>query len=274
MDFYAETDYRQAIRTRLKERNLSRTPLTLKKIAAKIPVQYTYLSKALNDDKTHLNEDHLHSLCRILEFYPEEMDYLFLLRAHATSQDSGRKHYLQSRLDRFRKARKLNASIQDYDRLQLTREGGYLFDPLCTVIHVALHIDEMAQNPRRLCAPLGISVDKLQECLRKLAQLDFLEVDSDGWTILKLNKGHIHYSTDHPLMRVHQNLLRSLGASQLVKLPEGKKHNFMVTFSAEPETLQMIQEAFQEFLEKIEKWVVSSRSRHAYQLCFDLFEWV
>src|SRR5262249_24065182 len=114
---------------------------------------------------------------------------------------------------------------------------------------------------------------KLQEVLRKLAQLDFLELDESG-KIVSVRKGHIHYSTDHPLMRVYQNLLRSLGNSQMVKLPEGKKHNFMVTFSADPETIDKIEGAFREFLEKIEKWVVASRSRNAYQLNFDLFEWV
>src|SRR4051794_836980 len=109
MDLYSETDYRQIIRKRVKQLNQTRKHLTLRKLASMIPVQNTYLSKSLNDPKTHLNEDHLFRICKLLEFFPQEIDYVFLLRAQAIANDPDRKTFLEKKANRLRQSQQRSA---------------------------------------------------------------------------------------------------------------------------------------------------------------------
>jgi hypothetical protein len=273
MDLYEQDSYKQVLRERIKAVGKTRKTVTLRWVSEKIPIQYTYLSKVMNDEKTHLNEDHLFRACKLLEFFPEEIDYLILLRSLATSNDEVRRSYLQGKVNHLREARKLNASIQEFNSLMFTREMSYLFDPLCVLAHVALHIDDFLKNPKKLCPVFGISFTKLKEVLHKLNQLEFIELAADGVTVVRPLKGHIHYSTNHPLMRMHQSVMRTYAHAQLIKTSEEDKHNFMVTFSADSEAFLRVKELFHGFLKEVEKVVIESPSRQIYQMSFDLFKW-
>jgi len=61
------------VKDRLSELRKEKPSLSLKNIASKIPIQYTYLSKAMNDGKTHVNEDHLFTMAQILDFVPKKL---------------------------------------------------------------------------------------------------------------------------------------------------------------------------------------------------------
>jgi hypothetical protein len=273
VDVYSGEDYKALLRQRVKELGKLRPGFTLKRLAARIPVQYTFLSRSLNDGKTHLNDDHFYSACRVLEFFPEEIDYLSLLRAHALAQDPARKAYLRDRLNRIRRSQKISASVQDFRGSELMHEMGYLFDPLCVLVHVSLYIPEYLANPRALCSVLGIEPKRLQEILGKLQQLSFIECSETG-KVERVLQGRIHYGTDHPLMRAHQNLLRGMSAQQLVRVPEEKKKSFMVTFSADEESFRKISARFDDFLKEIEGIVRDAPSRKTWQMNFDLFQWL
>lgn len=273
MNVFLESCYKRAIRSRLQELKGQGKPRTLKKVAEKIPVQYTYLSRVLGDDDKHLNEDHLFTICGLLDFEPDEAEFLLLLRAQVTTDHAARRKHLQDKIAHLREAKELRASLQEFNVGKLAQEVGFLFDPLCVVVHVSLGIDEYRKDPTRLCAQLGITRKALKEILKKLSDLEFIELAPNG-SIAKVNRRHIHYSPQHPLMRAHQGFLRSLGASHLPKTEEEDKHSFMVTFSAEPETFQHIKDSFQKFIKDIEKKVVAARCRNTYQLNFDLFKWI
>lgn len=272
MDVFASTDYKALIRARVKELSRLGRKITLAKLAAKIPVQATYLSKALNDEKTHLNEDHLFSVCAVLELLSDETEYVFLLRSHATTTHPARRAHLEARIERLRRSRELNAAVQEHDSRSSTREMAYLFDPHCVLVHVALSIREYKENPRRLCAALGLTPARLQEILRKLHTLGFVEMDTSG-KVTAILRGQIHYGTDHPLMRAHQSLLRQYSAARVVATPETDKHCFMATFSTDEETFRAIQERARALFQEVERHVIPSRRARVYQLNFDLFPW-
>jgi uncharacterized protein (TIGR02147 family) len=274
MDLYNETDYKQVLREKIRECRQQDRRLNLKQMARKIPIQYTYLSKALNDEKTHLNEDHLFSLCHQLGLHPEEIEYVYLLRSLSITSSPARRDHLQAKRLRIRRSRKLNASIQGFDQSNLLKEIDYLLDAVSVVVHVSLDIPDIAKDPRRLCMALGIGPKRLQATLIKLSQLGLLELSENG-NVVKVNKGHIHYAKDHPLMRSHQSLLKALCASRLLTLEESGKQSFMATFSADAESLKKIEAAFERFIEQVEKIAVTtSRREHTYQLNFDLFRWI
>ncbi len=273
MDLHGEMDYKGALKNRIKERNALGKPITLKQLAERIPVQYTYLSRVLKGDEKHLSDDHLFTLCGLLEFSPEEIDYLILLRAEITTTQTARKKYLQARLAHLREEKKLKASMKTFDGQAFYKDAESLFEPLCVVVHISLGIEEYRKNPHRLCASLGITRGHLMEILRKLRDVDSIEMEKDG-AVVKVNRAHFHYSPQHPLMRAHQNFLRTLSLSHLSRTDEEDRDSFMVTFSASPSTFHSIKESFRKFLQGIEKNVVASKNTNTYQMNFDLFKWL
>ena len=274
MDLFLEQNYKEAIRRRLKDGAASGKPITMKKVAEKIAIQYTYLSKALNDDKTHLSEDHLFAIAKVLELMPEEADYLMLLRGQAVTTNPERKTDLRLKLERVRKAHKLRASMQEFNSMQVQLEMAYLLDPLSLLTNIALHLDEYFRNPRKLCLVFGVTQTKLKAILRNLEQLGFVKLGKDDFEVREILKSNFHYSTDHPLMRVHQSLLKQYSASQLLKTAEQDKHAFMATFTADEPTFEKIKTEFQAFLGKVEKLAGQSKDKGMYQMSFDLFRWL
>jgi len=274
MNVFEFEDYREIIRARVKELSATQKHTSLKMLAEKIPIQYTYFSKALNDPKTHLNEDHLFTVSRLLELLPEEADYVFLLRSFATSQDPLRRKHLRAKIDRIQKANKLSADIQTFQSARLNLEMAYLFDPLCPIVHASLHIPEFRTQPRRLCALLGIPLTRMKEILRKLSDLEFIKLAEDRETVNEVLMGQIHYSIDHPLMRANQAILRQLSASHVHSLSDEDKHSFMVTFSANRATFLGIKTLYQEFIKKVELLAAKAPSQSTFQLNFDLFKWL
>lgn len=273
MDVYSEHDYKAAIRTRIKELSSNGRSITLKVIAERIPVQYTYLSRVLSGEDKHLGDDHLFTLCNLLEFVPEEIEYMVLLRAEATTTNAVRKKYLQTRISHLKETKKLKASVREFDAQSFFKDAEYLFEPLCIVIHVSLGIEEYRKNPHRLCSALGITRARLKEVLRKLRDIGFIDLESDG-SVMKVHKAHLHYSPQHPLMRAHQNFLRTLCLSYLSKTDEEDRHSFMVTFSADANSFHGIKELFQNYIRDVEKRVVAASNTNTYQIMFDAFKWL
>jgi hypothetical protein len=75
-------------------------------------------------------------------------------------------------------------------------------------------------------------------------------------------------------MRVHQTLLRQKAGMHLQTLNEDEKHNFMGTFSADPETAAEIKKKFRDFLKDVERLVIKAPSKNVFQMSFDLFKWL
>jgi uncharacterized protein (TIGR02147 family) len=274
MNLAAQTDYKAAIKARLKELQQLRPGLTLKKVAAKVPIQYTYLSKVLNDRSTHLNDDDLFHVGQLLEFFPQEIEFLLLLRAHQTATLPARKQFAFQKLEKARKQIGVRATIQDSGLSQITQEMSYLFDPFCMLVYVALNIPGIRKDPRQLCSLLGITQPRLKDALKKLALVDFIEMDQGPFSVTKVNKGRLHYSKDHPLMRVHQHLFKLASQDQLLKLSEEDKESFQVAFTADRKAFDQIRAEFRQFLKRVEEIAHPSKDESVLQMNFDLFFWL
>src|SRR5436190_1251586 len=128
------TDYKKVIKDRVKDLQAARPGFTLKRLAERIPIQYTYLSKVLNDERSHLNEDHLFQIGQILEFFSHETDYLQTLRAYQTTENASRKQSLFKQLERMGRDLGLSAKKKTGEEMQLQREMSYLMDPFCMLV--------------------------------------------------------------------------------------------------------------------------------------------
>lgn len=273
MELHGFDDYKSAFRFRLKELQSLGKPLTLKRIADRVPIQYTYLSRVMNRSDAHLTEDQVFSMAKIMEFVPEEIDYLLLLRAYQSSGESERRQFLFGKIERLRKAKQLNATQQEFSG-SLSQEMAYLFDPNSVLIYMAIHIRQYRENPKLLAPKLGISVAQLKDTLKKLAAMSFIELAQDGMTVTRMSKAHLHYGLDHPLMRVHQHMMKVPMLSQLLRTPEEKKHCFQATFTMDEKGFEAVKNEFKGFVKKVEGLVSNAKDERMYQMSFDLLEWL
>lgn len=277
MDLSTCRDYRAAIKSRLQELRPLRPGLTLRKVADKIPIQYTYLSKALNDARTHLNEDDLFQLCQVLEFFPPEIDMLLLLRAAQTAELPARKAFIERKLQKARKGLVVRAQVRDSTEqvglAGVSRDLEYLTDPFSVLVHVSLSVPAIRRDPRQLAGMLGITSARLKDILKRLALLDFIEMGVGPFNVTAVKNGRLYFSREHPFMRVHQQLFRTAIQEQLMRLGEEDKESYMRTFTSDRETFERIRAEFREFLKRVEKLVVPSKNEHVLQFNFDCFVW-
>ena len=156
---------------------------------------------------------------------------------------------------------------------RLDEQIRYLFEPLHIVVHAALEMPEYRKDPRRLCQPLGITVDQLKDILRVLSRNDYIELDDGGLKVREVKQGKIHFGPDHFLMRFHLSMVKSQMIARLAKTPEADKFSFLVTFSMDEDSYVKVREEFKGFLKRVEKIAHEARNQHVYQLSFDLFKW-
>jgi hypothetical protein len=275
-DVYNYRDYKSLLKERAKWIRAHKPSVTLKKIAQRVPMQYTYLSKALNDEQTQLNEDHLFRICRELELLPLETDFVLLLRAHASAQDADRKSHLGARIDTLVKKREVTAAEHREFSMSsdhLMREMSYLLDPLAMIVHLALAIKEFRQDPRRLCAHLGITSGRLKELLRVLHANGLIELGEDPFEIKDRPNKRIHYGKDHPLMRIATDRMKTILHSRLQVTGEEDKESFLVTFTMDDEGFEKAKVAFRKFITELQAVSVPAPSEHLYQMSFDLLKW-
>lgn len=275
MNVFNETNYKEALKEKLKYLNSTRSSrkLSFRSLALKISIQHTYLSRVMNNENVHFNDDQVYELASLLEFNTEEIDYLLLLRAQSTTTSESRKNILQKKIDFIKQNSQLKAEQGKFHESLLDKDVNFLLDPYSIIMLTAFAIDDYAEKPKKLCVKLGLSFEKMKQTIHKLSELGFLEFDPDTFAITKAEIPHMHYSTDHPLMRAHQQLMRTMCSAQLFKIDDADKKSFMVTFGADEEAVNKIRGKFLTFLAEIEPIVVGAKAESAYQINFDLFRW-
>jgi hypothetical protein len=273
MTVFENNSYKQTIKQQLAKLKGSQKSLTLRRLASEIPIQYTFLSRALSESEDiHLNEDHLFFLCDRLEFHPEEREFIILQRQLGTAHDPKRKKYIQSRIEEIRlktgeRAKQLEPSAV------MGREMSYLLEPRAWLLHAALNIPAYRKDPRLLLPHLSISMEQLREFLRILSQNDFISLAEDGLTVLEIKQSRLHIGKTHPLMRLHQQLIRSQLATRSTQSPESDKVSFFVTFNMDDKSFEKVKDEFKTFLGKIENIARDAKDEGVYQLAFDLLRW-
>lgn len=272
---YDFDDYKPLIKERVKELKSNNPSVTLRKLSSQIPVQYTYFSKVLNNDSAHLNEDDLFRLGELMKLSEGEKEFLLLLRSKAISQSEERRTHLTNKIESLRKQKLLRAEVKQNVETRLSEEMEYLFDPLCFVVHTALHIKSYEQNPSVLCTKLNVGLPRLKKVLRILEKVQVIELSPDDpLKIKKMKYGHIHYGKEHPLMRTQQMLMKSAIPAKLQQVEEDEKHSFLTTFTLSPHDFDKVKGEFQTFIQKVEKIVQNSNAQSVYQINFDLFKWL
>lgn len=270
---YAYTDYKSAIKETLREIRKVKASVTLKSVATRLSIQPTYLSRVLNDERSHLSEDQLFALGSIMKIMPDEVDYLLMLRSYATTQDDKRRETLFKRIEEIRRSRLAKTEKRDWDPQSLQNETAYLFNPLAGIVHVALFIKEIRMNPRSLCSPLGISAAKLKEILLVLQASEYIELaDDDPFNVKEVKPRYPHFGREHALTRAHQVMAKTALLSRSSQTPEANKESFLATFTMTEEGFEKVREELKAFITRLQTIASSGKHDHVYQFSLDFLK--
>lgn len=273
-DLYSYSNYKEAIRERARHQKETRPGFTLKKSSQTLEIQYTFLSKCLNDPKTHLSEDHLYRFGEILGFVPDEIDYLMLLRAYEIAESTSRKNNLLAKIEGIRNTRILSGEYVSGSNIKLSDEVDMWLNPLCNLIYLALHIKQYRKDPRQLCSYLGITTKKLREVLELLEKNKKLTLGDTPFEVTSILKVKDHMGREHPLMRAHQAALKTNLMNRMALTSEDSKESFIFTFSASEEAFPKIKNRFSQFLKEAQELSSEGKADSLYQLSFDFLRWL
>lgn len=272
MNVYEYTDYKKVIKDDLKSEAAKKKFLNLKKLSVFLDIQYTFLSKCLNSDKSHLNEDHLYRACDYLNFTEDEKDYLLLLRQKDVSQNGQRREFLIKKIEKIRTSRNLQGDMKDQNSKNIATEFELLVEPLCDLVFLGLQIPEIRKDPRKLVSMYGITLEKLRIVLDILEKNQMLIRDSE-FEIKKSQRSVIHRPRTHPLVQAHQQLLKSQLQQKLLVFPESSKESYIFSFSGNAKTFEKIKKEFQQFVKKIQEETLMEKPTEVFQMSFDLLKW-
>jgi len=268
-------DYKKEIKNKVKELSRRPTnPMTLKKLARHLQIQYTYLSKILNSEADHLKEDLLYEALNYLEFSHSKIDFLMNLRVFQGSTSPTRKEFAEKKV--ALKKTQYESGIEEKGAIesQIVAETEFMFDPYSTIVLASLSIPNVRKDPRRILDSLNLTMEELKAVLDRIEKAGFIERGEDWLTIEKVNQGRFHYRPDHQFTRIHQQQLKSVSQTFLTKIGDTRKRSFMVTFVADQEAFLEIKEDFHKFLNKVETIAKKAKPKKTYQLNFDLFDWL
>lgn len=272
-DFYSYSDYKTLLKERLAHLRLKKASLSWRSIAEKIPMQSTYLSKALNDSKTHLSEDDLFKICQWLECKLVEIEFVMLLRSENMTAEKERKEYLTKKIQDLKKQRVISADYVENTVENVSHHMNYMLDPISVLVHGALFVPKFKKDPTLLCSLLGISQAKLKKSLEVLDRCEYVTLGTKVFEVGAVHLKSPHFGREHPLTRIHQTAMKSSLLSRLGQTSEENKESFLVTFTMDDRGFDAAKKAFEEFIKKIQGITKSSRHEKLYQLNFDLLEW-
>jgi uncharacterized protein (TIGR02147 family) len=272
---YDFRDYKEALQQVLKKTKSRDPQTTLRSLAVKVRVQYTYLSRVLNSKQAHLSEDQLYALSLALQLFPDEIEFLLLLRSYQTTEIPNRREAIFAKIENISQQKKTRADYVGDESVGSNHDLHYLLNPICVIIHVALLIKDYQKNPRLLCASLGISVADLRELLRILDSSGYIDIDpTDAFKVIAVKSKHPHFTRTHPLMRAHQSLLKNAMNGRLAQTSEEVKESRMVTFTANAQFFEALRKHFDEFMKEVQKSAGAGKHTHLYQLNFDFLRWL
>ncbi len=267
-------DYKKYLRAEIAERKQKTGPLkvTFSDVAASAKIHQTYLSRVLAG-QADINSDQAFAIATFLGLGHKEAEYFLLLVENQKSSNQARKKILLEKINRLKdQSLKTKAHLQSHFLSpSVEKTSLYYTDPIHQVVHMALTIPEVAQDPERLRLCLCLSVKRFQIILKNLEEYGFLR--STGSTYESLQSS-LHLDPASPVNDTYQQMMRSLALGRFPLIEEKEKNLVSVMITIDEEHKSKIREEFMFFLKKVEGIVKDSPAKELYQMNFDLLKWM
>jgi len=272
MDVFSLRDYKEAIHAKLAEKKrLLGNRFTYEKLARRIGVQQTYLSRVLGPNGPHLSEDQLYRIASDLGFGHDERRFLQLLLERDRSEIPERLRELTEEIDRLARTRQRSEAYLSVETTPNSSELlEYFLNPDVPLAHMFLTVKRFRDNVPQIASKLGITDDALNNILATLERQGMVAL-VDGSYEVKLDQTHL--SADSALFGPYRAMQHMRAMERFQKLPLDRTYNFTVVFSATEAARLQIKTEFLEFLKKVENIVQNAPDEDVFQMSFDLFDW-
>lgn len=276
INIYQYTCYKSFIRDFVEKKKQLRAEFNYQKMGEITSIPKSYISRVFAN-KADFSQDQLFKVSNYMDLNLEETEYMSLLLEYSRSAFHQRKKFLKSKIDRIRKL-KSNTEDQMNSRPTVHSETigdtewieKYYADPMIQIVHIALHIPTYQKDYKKLREHLMITDDHFSQIFEKLVKLGMIKVNGSKNEILKCDS---HLSRQSHLYPIFRDQLRSLGCQKMRISDQEKFYSFSVVFTTDKKARQEIQKAFFDFLNFTRYKVENSKTKHCYQLNFDLFNW-
>lgn len=173
-------DYRDALRGIFAARS-EVLNLTQSLLAEKVNVQPPFLSKVFSK-KAHFSREQLDLCLHGLKCQRRICDFVFLLHDLNLSSDPCRKERL---LKQIKSIALEPRSVTDFvANAETVREAAalsrYFCNPLYALVHMALTINELRENPSLLASVLKIEYELVNKSILALIDCDVISIDATG----------------------------------------------------------------------------------------------
>lgn len=272
MNIYDELDYKVALRKALDDRKKCLGQrFTYERVAERVGLQKTYLSRMLRSDGPHLNVDQLFKLAEVLELERDERDYLHLLLEHERSQVEGRKQELQQAINAIRqRQQRSEAHIKMAGELNTNERAEYFLKPDLQLVHMFLCIERFRCDTAKVAGKLGLSLEELRTHLITLERLNLIELDGDKVMVCR---EQAHLPVESPLCAGSRVLMRLKAMQRYERLSAERSYNFGVVFTATESERLWLREEFLKILSQLKDRCDAAPAEEVYQMSFDLFDW-
>lgn len=277
MNIYKSNDLREILNEVMSEKKFLDKKFSFQSMAAFIRVQKPYLSKFMNN-RADLNSDQMYMACQFLEMNEEETNYMLLLLAHERCTFSERKKSLKenikktqdSKIDNIKNVIK-NISTRDALEFDNSKHIEYYLEPIISIVHMFLTIPRFRNNIDLIAQDLFISKEQLQDILKKLINMNIIEINDDQINILIRT---LHLPKESKIISSHQQILKQNAIHRLSRIGIEQKKSFSVIFPSNETVRKKIEFEFSTFITKVRELQLEDENKEdCYQLSFDLFPW-
>lgn len=269
---YDYTDYKLAIKDRIKDLKKTKPKFSIQYISEILDIQYTFLSKVLNSEIHHLNEDQVFMAGQTLDFLHDEIEFLMLLRSYGSAKLKNRKNYLLQKILTLQKKNTLSANTPEIKQTQFDDDMKYLMNYFNIVIYVSMWIKDVQKNPHLLCSLLGLDFSQIKDTLLMLDRMGQIKYDVKNNKITEVKDTRTHFGKNHPLTRTHQLVMKTNLNQKSFAASEEKKENLFMTFTTDQEGFKKIKQQIQEFSKQIQQTTFNNSHTGTYQMNIDFLE--
>jgi transcriptional regulator with XRE-family HTH domain len=268
MSIFRQLSYRDLIRNLLKA-----SPLTAQAVSERLGLHGSYFSRVLKGGANFSNEQ-LFGIGKLFALDDPEIDYLLLLGEYDRSGSHAHRQFVRRRIDDLREEKlKLSENLENVEvvgSVSHQDHAPYYFESVTAKIHMFLCIDKFRLHSLKISDKIGITPAKLQEELRKLAQLRLISLNGEKITVLRSS---ILLDENDPISPVNHGNWRLEAIQKLSRrLFDKGDYHCTVNFTADQDTAAEIRDAFKEFMVQAQRILQRTKNEtDVFTICFDLF---
>ena len=238
------------------------------KLAEFLSCQLSFISLVLTTEKHHFSMEHGQKLCNFFNLSDPETDFFILLLSRDRAGSKELENFYDKKIQKITKERHdIKNRIKGHASLDKNDKALYYSDWYYAAIHMILRCKKSIQ-PMELSELLGLSVDKVHECLMFLEKCGIVTKVKGQFVV---NDVRIHIGDGVSWLNTHHKNWRNRAILSLDDKKEEDLHFTMITSISESAAKE-IRKRILQMIQENEATIASAEDKVVYNLNLDFFK--